>query len=85
MLRLICFALGIVALLGVSGGLAGGISNTPVWTVPQVADGTSPTAPPYPLGPQVADGTSPTAPPYPLGPQVADGTSPTAPPYPLAA
>jgi hypothetical protein len=85
MLRLIYFALVVVALVGVSGGLAGGISNAPVLTVPQVADDTGPTAPPFPLGPQLADDTGPTAPPFPLGPQLADDTGPTAPPFPLAA
>ncbi|HUI80714.1 MAG TPA: hypothetical protein VLY24_22470 [Bryobacteraceae bacterium] len=84
-LRLIFGALALAALLSVGSGLAGKNSSGPRWTSPQVADGTEPGAPPYPLGPQVADGTEPGAPPYPLGPQVADGTEPGAPPYPLAA
>jgi hypothetical protein len=83
MLRLIYSGLAVVMLLGVSSGFTGRASHAPAWNAPQVADGTDPTAPPYPLSPQVADGTDPTAPPYPLGPRVADGTDPTAPPYSL--
>jgi hypothetical protein len=84
MLRLISNLLVLAALLGVS-ARSTNIHNASVRTTPTqvTADGTDPTAPPFPLAPQVADGTDPTAPPFPLGPQVADGTDPTAPPFPL--
>ena len=66
MLRSIYVALAVVALLGVCSGLPAHISKGPALAVPQIADGTEPPAPPYPLGPQIADGTEPPAPPYPL-------------------
>ena len=87
MLRFTYIALAVVVLLGllgVSNGLAGNVSSSPMLNK-QVADDTGPIAPPFPLGPQVADDTGPIAPPFPLGPQVADDTGPIAPPFPLAA
>ena len=66
MLHFIYSAIAVVGLVGLSGGLVRNESGPSVWTTPQIADGTDPTAPPFPLGPQVADGTDPTAPPFPL-------------------
>ena len=66
MLRFICYTLALTALLTVSNPWEKHTFTVTDWTTPQVADGTEPGAPPFPLGPRIADGTEPGAPPFPL-------------------